>query len=87
MRRIAKPCMQAAAQLAHKPVELLSPSDFAMIYLSRDWYFILFDYINDRIDNTSDKATVMEVFEMQRVWLLQCFYQTTATKLFKCASE
>jgi hypothetical protein len=58
-----------------------------MMYLNRDWYFILFDYINDRIDNTSDKATVMEIFEMQRVWLLQCFYQTTATKLFKGASE
>jgi hypothetical protein len=87
MRRAIKPCMQSAAQVVEKPIELLKPADFAAIYLNTNWYLILLEYINTRIDNVDDKATMHEIFEMQRVWMLQCYYRTTATKLFQGASN
>ena len=86
MKRVIKPCMESSAQLLQKPLHSLKPSDFAAIYLNRDWYFLLLDYINSRIEHLEDQATAKEVFELQRVWMLQCYYKTTATKLFKGAS-
>jgi hypothetical protein len=61
--------------------ELLQPADFAAISLNRDWYLLLLDYLNSRIEDPADKATPQEVLEIQSVWMLQCFYSTTATKL------
>jgi hypothetical protein len=82
MKRCIQPCVQSAANLIHKPVESLTGADFASIYLNRDWYFLLLDYFNDRMDNLDDRAIPKEIFEMQRVWMLQCLYGTTATTLF-----
>ena len=54
----------------------------AGIFLNRDFYLMLKDAINAGLDRQEDWATVSEVHEMIRVWLLQMIYQTTSTKLF-----
>ena len=85
MKRVLTPCLRSASHLVQKPVESLTAADFASVYLNRDWY--LSDYINDRIGNTDEPVTAMEIFQMQRVWMLQCVYGTTASNLFKGASN
>jgi hypothetical protein len=87
MKRCIEPCMQSAASLIKKPVESLTETDFASTYLNRDWYFLLLDYINDRMEHLHDRATPKEIFEMQRVWMLQCLYGTTAATLFDDPSD
>jgi hypothetical protein len=62
MKRCIQPCMQSAAHLVQKPVESLKEADFASVYLNRDWYFLLLDYINGRIESEDEYATPQEFF-------------------------
>jgi hypothetical protein len=87
MKRIIQPCLQSVSQLVHKPMESLQTADFASVYLNRDWYLMLQDCINERAENLDEQASPKEIFEMQRVGMLRCLYRTTATNLFKGASE
>jgi hypothetical protein len=87
MKRIIDPTMTACSRLAGKPIESFTPSDFATVFLNRDWFLLLYDYINSRIEDEQQKSTMQEILEMQRVWILQCIYQTTATNLFENSSD
>ena len=61
----------------------LHAADFLLLYLNRDWYLMIQDYINFRIDEAGQRPTIQEIFEMQRVWLLQSIYQVTAKALYE----
>ena len=87
MKRSIDPAMNTCSRLLHKPVDSLQPSDFASSYLNRDWFILLYDYINARIEDPAQHATMQEILEMQRVWMLQCIYNTTAKNLFQDGSH
>jgi hypothetical protein len=80
------PILNISSQLAHQPLHAKTPAHFASIYLNRDWYLLMMDYVNDRIENLENKATPQDILEMQRVWILQCIYSTTAKNLFNDGS-
>jgi hypothetical protein len=82
MKQMIHPSLTACSQLGQKPLEPMKEADFALIYLNRDWYLMMLDYINARIENPAKHATLKEVHEMQRVWLLQCIFRETARNLF-----
>jgi hypothetical protein len=87
MKRSIEPTMTTCSRLSAKPIESFNPSVFASIYLNRDWYILLFDHINFRIEDPEQKSTMPEILEMQRVWMLQCIYNTTARNLFQDGSR
>jgi hypothetical protein len=65
----------------------MRPEDFASVYLNRDWYLLVLDYINSRIENPDEKTSPKEIFDMHRLWMLQCIYGTTAKNLFLDRSQ
>jgi hypothetical protein len=82
MRRIIQPVLSTAAKLTDKCFQEMKIPDLALIYFNANWYMIMFNYINSRIQDTTKKATPNEIFELHRVWILQCVYRVTATDLF-----
>lgn len=87
MKSVVDPILSASSRIVQKSSDTMTPTDFASIYADRDWYLLLYDYVNSRIDNQENKTTPAEIFEMTRVWMLQCFYGTTAKNLFTDTSE
>jgi hypothetical protein len=65
----------------------MNPADFASIYLNTDWYLLVLHYINSRNDNPDEKTTPKEIFEMHRLWMLQCINGETAMNLFRDRSQ
>jgi hypothetical protein len=80
------PILNISSQLAHQPLHAMTPAHFASIYYNRDWYLLIMDYVNDRIESLENKATPQHILEMQRVWILQCIYSTAAKNLFNDGS-
>lgn len=78
MKSIIQPVMTASYRLILKPTGSIIPADFAGIYANRDWYLMLLDYVNARIEDPNQHTTPLEIFEMHRVWMLQSIYGTTA---------
>jgi hypothetical protein len=72
MKRIVNPVLMSFSRLVQKDIDAMTLADFTSIYLSRDWYLLLLDYINSRIQDMVEHATTKEILEMQRVWTLQC---------------
>jgi hypothetical protein len=68
MKRIVNPVLMSFSRLVQKDLDATTPADFASIYLTRDWYLLLLDYINSRIQDPVEHATTKEILEMQRVW-------------------
>jgi hypothetical protein len=87
MKRCIHPTLTVCSRLVQKPIETLRPADFASIFLNRDWFILLYDSINSRIEDPGKQSTIEEIFEMQRVWLLQCIYNTTAKNILQDGSE
>ena len=51
-----------------------SPSSFLNLFLNRDFYIVMQDYLKDRMEFntlTNDTPTFDEILEMVRVWILQ----------------
>jgi hypothetical protein len=86
MKSSVHPVLMKSCQLVNKQLPSMKPADFVSIFLNRDWYLMLLDYVNSRIDFQDQKATPQEILEVQRVWILQCIYSTTAKNLFNDAS-
>jgi hypothetical protein len=87
MKRIVNPVLMSSSRLVQKDLDATTPADFASIYLSRDWYLLLLDYINSRIQDPVEHATTKEILEMQRDWTLQCIYGTTAKSMAKISDN
>jgi hypothetical protein len=87
MKRSIKPLLTSSSRLVHKNVDSMNPADFASIYLNTDWYLLVLHYINSRIDNPDEKTTPKEIFEMHRLWMLQCIYGETAMNLLHPGSR
>jgi hypothetical protein len=75
--------MYAGGCYSHPEARRIIDADFASIYLNRGWYFLLLVYINHLMDNFEEHVTPKEIFEMQRVWILQCLYGTTASNFIQ----
>ena len=82
MKAVVNPTLATCERLTGKPQDQMNAADFAAIYLNRNWYLLMQDYINFRIDVVEERASIKEIFCMLRVWLLQSIFQVTAKKLF-----
>lgn len=60
----------------------LTLMNFVNVWLNRNMYIHLQDFINERITDKSKKADVNEICEVFRVWLLQMIHRETANTLF-----
>ena len=61
----------------------MQPSDFINIWLNRDFYNLIMDYLSLRIDEKNETPSYDEIFEMIRMWILQFLYRETSRTLFE----
>ena len=61
-----------------------SISECIELFLQRDWYFMIESLINNNLNNKDsiENCTIPEVFQLQRVWLLQMIEKQTSNTLF-----
>ena len=53
-----------------KDPTVASPADFVNIFLNRDFYILIQDYLKERMTST-DIPTFSQIKELIRVWILQ----------------
>jgi hypothetical protein len=82
MKASIEPTLAVCQRLLGKSLVEITPSHFLGVFLNRDWYLMIQDYINFRVEDPKDRPTINEIHEMQRIWVLQCIYEVTAKKLF-----
>jgi hypothetical protein len=70
MNHKVNPIQILSSRLAQKRLDAMTPADFASIYLNRDWYLLLLDYVHCRIEDPKQHATTKELLKMQRDWTL-----------------
>ena len=82
-KSLVKPTLQRCESIMKSSWETSNVDDFASIYLNRNWYILLQDYINERCQGSEQAVQFWEILEMMKVWILQFFYGTTAARLFE----
>jgi len=83
MKASIAPVMTTCERIVGKQAQDMLQADFVSIYLNRDWYLLMEEYINARVTEPNmNRATINEIHEMMRVWILQCCYQVTAKTLY-----
>ena len=82
-KSLVKPTLQRCEAIMKCSWETSNVDDFTSIYLHRNWYILIHDYINERCQGSEKAVEFWEILEMMKVWILQFFYGTTATHLFQ----
>lgn len=82
-KSLVKPTLQRCESIMKSSWETSNVDDFASIYLNRNWYILLQDYINERCQGSEQAVQFWEILEMMKVWILQFFYGTTTARLFE----
>lgn len=57
--------------------------DFARIWFDWDTFQIMQDYIYQRLPDKKEAASIYEIREIFRVWILMFVYHTTSSKIFQ----
>jgi hypothetical protein len=55
MKAVVQRNLTTSSRLAEKQLDVMLPADFANIYLNRDWYLLMLDYVNGRIEEAVSK--------------------------------
>ena len=82
-KSFVKPTLGLSEIIMRKTWKTSNIENFALIYLNRNWYILVQDYINERF-NPSKGAVVefWEIMDIMKIWILQFYYGTTSTRLF-----
>ena len=80
---LVKPTLELSESITRKPLKTSNVEYFAPIYLNRNWYILVQEYINYHFDPSEGAAVKnWEIIYMMKIWILQFYYGTTSTRLF-----
>ena len=79
--KVAPKIVAVCKNKIRKDPTVASPADFVNIFLNRDFYILIQDYLKERMTST-DIPTFSEIKELIRVWILQFVWGTTSSKIF-----
>jgi hypothetical protein len=78
-----KPTLEACTRFSGVgPDKVMTPVDYANIWLKRDCYLTFLDEIREKISHPRDHPKVFEIREIFRVWILMMVHGVTAQGLY-----
>jgi hypothetical protein len=63
-----------------------SQAEFINLYINRDFYHMLQDFINDRMPEGHNRVSIEELLSLQKIWMLLLIYKTSYTSMIANAA-
>jgi hypothetical protein len=86
-KTLLTPTLERCESIMKRPWDVATLDDYVSIFINRNWYIMIQDYINERAESSEKLVEFWEILDMMKMWILQFYYGTTSKRLFDKKDE